>query len=298
VLQDLLIDGDLNLISSDDVRCRSVTAIPPPASPTNAITVESSRFELVDSMGRGSSGVAEGESGASGIVSFSGGRLHVVDSALFGGNGVGSQTFGLHSGNGGTAILLASSSHLRITGGAVTGGGGSICWAPQCSSDCSYDGFGGSGIASFGGSTCARSPSVAVTAQGGFQTIHCIFLPGIPFEGTGHSLLTSDDPILRTSGVPLPGQMITFTVTGPPGAQATLWLGRGLIVNSTPPVAIEELVPRARDFQLGPIPASGVVSRSFIIPPMPMGAGFAAQAEVVLAGGETRRTNSCPVIVR
>jgi hypothetical protein len=299
LVQDVHATSQVRTLSSDDVRCRNVTSDPASGFPTAAFTVESSRVEIVASTLQGSSDTVANHSGGDGITSFSGGRLHVVDSTVGGGNGANSPTFGVSSGGGGTGIRLAATSDLRIVGGVVSGGGGGVCVAPQCTSDCSFDGGGGYGILGMSGTTDFHSASTNVAGTIWYQGPNCLQFGPIPFGGTGHTLVTPDDPVLSTSGTPSAGQAVTFTLRGPPGAQATLWLGRGLFVNSTPPVAIEELVPRNRVFHLGPIPPTGTVSRTFLVPlGMPVGAGFAAQAEVVLPSNEIRRTNSCPIVVR
>jgi hypothetical protein len=239
----------------------------------------------------------DGEHGGIGLLAYSAGRLHVVGSTMRGGRGADTSLWPMSSGNGGDGTRLQNTSFLRIVGGASNAGLGGLCNAPQCTT-CAFFGVPGYGI--FISDTSSLFHSASTQAFGGSYLFgpNCITLGTWGLAGANQFLIAPDDPVLVVSGTPLPGQVISFTLSGPPGAPATLWLGRGLIVNPTPPVAIEQLVPHARVFQLGPIPASGVVSRSFVIPPMPIGAGFAAQAEVVLQGGETRRTNSCPVIVR
>ena len=65
-----------------------------------------------------------------------------------------------------------------------------------------------------------------------------------------------------------------------------------------PGVEIELLTPMSVAWPLGTIPADGLLTRNYTIRPLNPGFTFYSQAELTLAGGEVRRTNSVPIIVR
>jgi hypothetical protein len=298
LVQDVQVHGELRSISTPDLRLRNVSNTPPQGAPTNGFSVESTRAEIVGCTLRGSSGLSNGESGGNGLVAYSGATLHVVASDMTGGSGQDTQTTSVSAGGGGTGTALVNSSALHIVGGSSRGGYGGICWAPQCASDCSYDGPAGGGIIGLNGTDLFYSASTVATGASFYYGIHCVLLMTGAIVGSHAVMVSPDEPTLDTSGSNGPGQPVTFTLHGTPGSQATMWIGRGLIVQSTPPIAIDLLVPQARVFALGVVPASGVVSRTFTIPAtLPTGFAFAAQGQEILSSGEIRRTNSAPIVV-
>ena len=92
--------------------------------------------------------------------------------------------------------------------------------------------------------------------------------------------------------------MVTFQVHGPPGAEALLYFGRKPKVIPEPGVGIELLTPMSFAWPLGTIPDGGVLTHGDTIRPLKPGYTFYSQAELTLQGGEVRRTNSVPIIVR
>jgi len=107
----------------------------------------------------------------------------------------------------------------------------------------------------------------------------------------------------RATSFKNPG-LTTLTLHGFPGAQATLLLGRRPIVLDDPTVAVELLVDPAAVLPLGTMPASGKLDYDLPLGPawpkslMDGTPVFFAQAELVYAGGDVRRTNSVPIVLQ
>ncbi len=107
------------------------------------------------------------------------------------------------------------------------------------------------------------------------------------------------DPTLGVNGSATPGGVLTFEITGHPRSKAFLNYGKTPIVGPASPGRIGALVDTIRGLKLGAIPVDGSIDRAFPIPSnATVGSLFVFQAVVVLPNGETRRTNSIPVIVR
>lgn len=166
---------------------------------------------------------------------------------------------------------------------------------------CTYDGFSGSGAHVEAGATLRWSgetfygpPSATGTGCFGGPGTGIVVHPG----GTQvHP--TSDDPLLSVSGIPTAGSPVQFLLEAPAGATAVLYFGRSALLVPTPNVVIEQLTQRARTVNLGTIPASQQATFTWpIAAALPAGTRLFAQAEITLPGGEVRRTNSVPVIVR
>lgn len=286
--------------ASADVRLRDVPVFAPPsATSTNGYDVDGARVEVVDSVVRGSDSNALPAGGGHGVLVTGGGFAHVLATSLTGGDGISSNTPFEYASGGGTALVVSGTASVpcaaRLVGSALNAGNGAINWA--MTSSCEYDGAPGEGAFSYQ-STVWHSATTVVAPS--FQYgIHCILFPGIPFGGSTHVEATPDDPLLRVDGTPTQGGLITFRVHGPPGAVAGLWLGRSLRVVATPPTQVESLVTNDRFFVLGTISASGVLQRNLVVPAyLPDGFVFGAQAELLYPGGDTRRTNSAPIVVR
>jgi hypothetical protein len=85
----------------------------------------------------------------------------------------------------------------------------------------------------------------------------------------------------------------------PPGSSAILYFGRTPVLIHDPNTEIEQMTEKSRIVNLGTIPASG--QATFVWPidaSSASGAMWVAQAEVTVAAGDVRHTNSIPVIVR
>jgi len=74
--------------------------------------------------------------------------------------------------------------------------------------------------------------------------------------------------------------------------------GRAPIVVADGLALVERLAASARVVNLGVVPASGQVILNWLVPALLSGTFLVAQGEVVRQGGEMRRTNSMPVVVR
>jgi hypothetical protein len=92
---------------------------------------------------------------------------------------------------------------------------------------------------------------------------------------------------------------VQFVVRAPVASVATLNFGRSPIVIADGAAAIEQLAAPSRVAHLGAVPGSGEVTLTWNIPTaLPVGTFLVAQADLVLPGGELRRTNSLPIVVR
>lgn len=107
------------------------------------------------------------------------------------------------------------------------------------------------------------------------------------------------DPFLELFGTQQAGRELNFWVHGEPGAEAFLYLGRSPVVIDLPGQHQEQLTTVERLYTLGPLPPTGKRKVTLVLPAwLPVGFTFFSQGEVVLAGGEHRRTNSIPVVLR
>ncbi|HKC52766.1 MAG TPA: hypothetical protein VKF60_18400, partial [Myxococcota bacterium] len=96
-----------------------------------------------------------------------------------------------------------------------------------------------------------------------------------------------------------PGGILGFALDAPPGSTALLYLGRKPAVLNDPSTEIEVLTLATCVVDLGQVPGGGTVTYNWRVPSvLTPGVTFYAQAEVSVAPGDLRRTNSTPVIVR
>jgi len=112
----------------------------------------------------------------------------------------------------------------------------------------------------------------------------------------GPDFVSATDPVLTVQGQPMPGQQLTYTVTGPTGSSVTLVFGREPVVEPDGAI-IEQLTTRSRTVDLGVIGTSATLQET-LSPGTPLGTLFFVQAELTAPGGSLSRTNSLPIIVR
>jgi hypothetical protein len=130
----------------------------------------------------------------------------------------------------------------------------------------------------------ARSPTLGTT---------------LLYQGGTFTQPTPDDPSLTSFGSVVPGGLVQLLLQGPPGASALLRFGRTAIHALDPGIVIERLTPAALLVTLGTLPAGGTAGFDWHVPASwSPGTKLFAQAELTLPGGEIRRTNSGPFIVR
>ena len=290
----------LEVLDSSDVRAFGLVLVDSPqADPLPTVHVERSRLELTRASIEGTSGpqappcnAAEGSTALSvGMAS----RVHAALTDAEGGIGGCSQAG--TAGTGGAGAWIDPTAVLIITGGddsLVSGGLGGL---NVNSSNCSSTGLTGPGA--FVEGILIHSGAVIVGNCDDYG-VQCNVLGCAPdFTGAGAVLPSSpDDPTLDLVGATAAGNLVQFDVTAPPGADVLLYLGRKPIVTPDPTVEIELLTPMSVKWPLGTVPASGGVSKSYKIRPLNPGFDFYAQAEVTYPGGDVRRTNSIPLVVR
>lgn len=284
----------LGVTQSADVRLRNLT-VQQTTSPAG------SRIEVARCFIQGPNGVnGAGADGQPGIDSSGGNLLHLVHSYVTGGHGGDSLdhvcTWG---GNGAEALQTTSTDTVIMAGGLLRGGDGGGATSCFAGYPCFYDGYGASAAWLAAGSTFRYSDTT--TFQGGisWDAASCAALASPWFAGSGTIVqAVPEDPTLDLTGTPTAGSAVQFVVQAPPGSVARLYFGRAPILVADGLAVVERLAPYARVVNLGTVPASGQVTLSWTIPAVPRGTFLVAQAEVVLQGGELRRTNSVPVVVR
>ena len=283
----------LGVTQCDDVRLRDVTV--------GATTSPSlSRIEMARCTVHGSDGTLTVPTAGSGIESNDHNRLHLALTSVFGGTGADSTSFG---GPGGIGLILEHNDTCIFAGGGLAqirggdGGFGPDGVGPMI--PCYYNGPGGGGVAGLTGSDFTWSGGIV---QGGNSWQHgtCAPLPqpGIVSAGTVTAAVP-DDPTLDLVGTPAAGSNVQFVVRAPVGSITTLYVGRNAVVIADGLATIEQLATHARAAHLGVVSGSGQVTVSWNVPAnLSTGTFLIAQAELVLPGGELRRTNSVPIVVR
>lgn len=295
----VLVDG------CDDVRLRACSVLGSTQavdwdSHTTALHVSNSRVEVVSSILRGEAGNGDDcgipDFGGSGLECSSG-RTHLVLSPSYGGKGgaYGSCSFGAYSGNGGAGVFVAGGAEVILASNAahqIRGGDAGTDYNGACAFP------GGAGHGGNGLNVTGLARYSGVTLLGGSSA--CASKVGVPlFVGTGGASLQAvpTDPTLALTS-PEPGSSFSVELRAPPGATAHLWLGRTMIVEPSTGVVVELLTNKMRLVPLGIVPASGVITSTVNLPPLPNGYILIAQADTVLTTGETRRTNSLAMTVR
>ncbi len=289
VLEDVTLAG-IAVLDSSDVRLRRVA----PALPRARLEITRARVEAVECIFRGDNGPDQwcglpvDPTGAPGAFLWEAGILHAARSSFSGGEGgdSGCPDLGLvePGGDGGDGISAWGSSsaacELLVSGLATDllagGPGGSSSQYGQASV--------GHGIDLYYGSARVSGASVTTTYVSGAGTLTTPVLA---------------DPTMRLLDDPIPGTNLTFRVVAPAGATARMALGALPVVVPIGGVEEDVLVARAKTYELGVVPANGVVGFNFALPAgWPAGTTLFAQATLTYPGGEVRRTHSIPVVVR
>jgi hypothetical protein len=289
VCDGLVVGASMYILGSADVRLRLVTGVTPPI--LDALAVNSSRVEVVDSTFRGAKGsdlngcssnqAVEGGAGAD----ITSGEVHFARCNLTGGQGGAGGTCidpGLcpDGGDGGQGIRLEAGAQSLVTGlpeFAVSGGpaGAAACGNP-----------GGHGFSIYLG----QGAGVRYSGESVSSLIN--------FGGTVETPSPAD-PSMRILETPVPGGNLTFRVNAPVGSSVKLNLGRHAIIQDVPGLEEDVLVHTNRVFNLGVVPASGVVSFNFpLSASWPKGFTIFFQAVVTLPDTSIRRTHSIPVVLR
>ncbi len=305
VLQELRTIQTASISGSPDVRIARTQfqLLGVPADALTPLEITNSRVEFVDSRVRGHTGVAGGDpysggDGGSGIR-LQNSRFVGSKFTTEGGGGATETQAGHFSGRGGAGILMGGLSSAVLLGAGSDVRGGGPGWN-SFYNECSYDGASGYAVETY------ANDAAYVTSSGTFLApqyldygVHCVHITGSPLGGN----VILDEPVpaepsLEASSAPVPGGTLTFTVRGQPGALATLSVGRGFAVVPQPGVTMETLVQTGRVFQLGAIPASGVIVRSIPVP-LSLSRGMLLNAQAQVAGSSgIARTNSTPIVLR
>jgi len=293
----------ISVSHSLDVRlARIVMPAPDSLAPLAGLSVVSSRVEVNSSNiygGGGSDCVTPAVTGAIGSTS-SGSRMHFSRSSLTGGAGSACVQQNYDCAGGGAGLDLHAGTDVILCGRALDqffgGPGGINLWY----NDCTHDGPMGPTVLLRSGATLRHS-GVTIHDWSYQYGLNCILLtsPGVQQLGGTEVQPTSADPTLSVSGTPVAGGPQIFTLDAPPGSTALLYVGRRAVVVPDPNTEIEVLTAGTRVVNLGQIPASGTLTFTWNVPSiLAPGTKAFAQAEVSVAPGDLRRTNSVPVILR
>jgi hypothetical protein len=270
-------------------------------------TVVTSRVEVVQSTIHG--GTVTGtchQAGGAGLRIETAGRVHFARSSSYGGSGPQAcydpNPNGGDTANGGPAISIVDSELFVAGAGSqnfLQGGSGGF---NIYYSNCYYDGDGDVGIAAanaavawsglrvLGGWTCV---------SGSINDPNCYCYHAAPFSGATITQASPADSTLGLNGTPTAGQSVSLTLTGEPGSDAVVWLGRHLVLTPEAGVDIELAVDRQRVVNLGTMPPGGSITVHLNIPSSYLpGTRYALQGECRLASGVILRSNSIPIVVR
>lgn len=293
----------ITVASCTDVRLHNVAASAVTLGTIHALTVTSARVEVTQCQLNGARGHAydlynfftNPEDGGDGIrVLGASSKVHVSGSDIRGGTGGDlPDTLGCQScvaGDGGMGIRVQLG-QVQLTGptNAVVLGG-----AQGIGTDCDNDGMPGTGIAVAPTAELSWSGALVQSAQ---SVYGCI--PALPPISGPATHVNPDDPTLRMSGGTGAGGVVTFRLTGEPGAHAILNIGRQLTVTDLPNAVEDELTFPLRNISLGTLPGSGDATYAFTLPASaPKGTLLVFQGRTLSTGGDLRLTQSLPLTVR
>lgn len=271
----------------------------------HALRVENSRVELVTSAVDGLDGGTGQCAGFWGIGGYGGNgvevggtsRVHSSLTSITGGDGGGASgcTFN-GGGDAGSAAVVVAPSVVIVTGGSYTGGNGG-----SASHSCA---IGGDAIEGTG--QLRRSGVAWTRGAGGFSYWSPNCGPGTAVA-ISNTIAAPTDPTLERMGIPVRGFFggpLTLRVHGDPGAKTRLFLGREPQVVTGRNIEIELLLERVVTIDLGNMPNKGYVDYVLQLgPKLPhtylfTGRQIIAQASCVYPGGDLRRTNSVPLVLR
>ena len=297
----------LDVLDCADVRARRVDVDQLPLGTNPGARVEAARLELTDSRLVGARGhdhdlllhPGAAEPGGAGLflVAASGAVAHVQNSHVAGGVGgsITSNPALLHTpGDGGPGVRAEIGSECLIVGPVSTvivGGrpGSEVGFA------CNV-GAPGNGIRADAGTTVRCSGQ---SVQGTFDTIFCG--PPIvsnPTEGPV-TFAVPADPWLGFGATPTPGALVSFTLSGAPGATAQLVFGRGPGVTPIVGCFEDQLTTPVRVFQLGALPPTGQKTVTLSLPGFyPRGMTIVAQGVTTSSNGAVARTPSASITLR
>jgi hypothetical protein len=310
VLADLYFNGSVHMLSSagvvitdriqasgtllidqcSDVRLNRHTG--------NSTTVKSTHFEIVSSTLHGSS---IGLHGGTALSIQGQSNALVARSSCTGGDGY-NVPIGLpgDGGNGGYGIAIQAPvpatgqvPTLLLAGGGVStirGGNGGFTYFQS-------DGDDADGLFNYQSAVWRSGCTFIAGSYTGSGAVPVRFVPG---PGAFDISVAPIDPTLELVGTPLPGGSVQLNVYGSPGSVVRLAIGRSPLIVPIPGVRVEKLVSHDMVLFLGLMPASGVISQTF-----PLRSG-SAPGTLLLAqafmndplAGESRRTNSVPMIMR
>lgn len=269
---------------------------------SSAIRVDSSRLELSRAGINGPRGRAHTpsfpfapEPGGPAVHCLAGSVVRVQRCSIeggAGGNGGGASSAFPQAADGGMGIEVESGAECLVLAldplVAIRGG------YPGLGHDCPFDGAPGSGV--------SAKPGSLVRVSGGSIFGNANAFCGAPSAPVlGNVILpASVDPMLWVDGQPVPGQTLTYTIHGQPGAQAFLSFGRAPRIFPSTSAFEDQLLLPVRVFQLGTLDAAGTRTVTIPVPlDYPIGATIVAQATVFTGvGAQFERTPSATVTVR
>lgn len=295
-------------------RCRDVRLhqlrVRAPRGPTSAaLECVDARVEVFESELFGSDGcdglacaLVNAQAGGPALLARDESRVHLARTNAQGGAGAGGNGgLAFRAGDGGAAVCARQRSVVIVAGDGWTtlrgGDGGVNLGAPG---SCAHDGSAGCVVDADASSTCRWSdvnlpgnPRRAGTAC--FAEVDAAHVCG-----TGAEPAKARAPTLAVTGWPLAGGQLVIELRGQPGSRARWWFGRKTALRPAPDGGIEFLARELFAFDLGLLPASGVLSFVFEVPTSyETGTFFVCQAELRAPGTrEMARTNSLPIVVR
>lgn len=261
--------------------------------------VVESRVEFVGCTLRGEDGVLPGlvsNSNAATGLRIEGSRVHLAGTSLRGGDGVTTTDCAYPGGVGGAGALgHGGGLELVVAGTPLTstmGGAGGASPQDRC------DGPAGSAVdlvLTTGASLRTSGVSLVGGAQpGGGNAVDV--LPGI-----ATTLVEPDelDPTVELLTTPVPGQPVQVRITGEPGSSVTLFAARNAALLPDARSEIEQLTTETRALNLGPLPPTGELVRTLLMPAnATVGTTYWIQAATLSPGFDFERSNSAALILR
>ncbi|MBI5433203.1 MAG: hypothetical protein HZA52_10270 [Planctomycetes bacterium] len=294
----------INVDQCTDVRLRAVDAriVGTSTNGRPALRATQSRVEIVGCTLDGVDGktcdwyyAGWAQPGGEGVVVRTSADVHVARSSLSGGYGGDAQAVECqsnHAGDGKPGLRIDAGGSALVSGIATDSIAGG---AQGLSNSCYYDGHPASGIVVDPAATLRISGATVTAAQYVYPSCGG---PVPPIVGT-ITQAVPDDPTLSFIGAQLPGQTLTFTVTGAPGDTAALLVGRKLTVVDVVNVVEDQLLLPLRTFDLGTLPASGTASFSIPVPASWVaGQLLVAQGRTTSPLGAISLTHSLPITIR
>jgi len=241
-------------------------------------------------------------------------RVQIAGSSLRGGNGAHADC-GIAAEDGSPALWCNGASTVHFAGSFAWGGlGGNgysapLCWPPTPA------GNPGTGILAQGNGSALQlilagpgqlSSGGGYSYAGQFFTGVSAWSSGMTFVGLppylgGGTLnyLPTVEPTLEMTGTPVPGGMVWLRLRAQPGANARLNVGYSALVQATPGVLVENLLLKARSYDRGTVPASGIIDTGWSFQPSaPAGKLLIFQARIVdPANGIVQRSNSIEAVI-